>query len=68
MLSHRERSWVDFDGIINLIFEVVSKKFRFYCGYKNSLEKMLRVILSEKEGYTISEKAVSLEIAIGAHI
>lgn len=37
MMVHRERIWVDFDGLITLIEEIISKKFRLYCGYKNSL-------------------------------
>jgi hypothetical protein len=48
MLNHRERTWVDFDGLITMIEDVISKKFKLYCGYKNSLEKIIKVILSEK--------------------
>jgi hypothetical protein len=46
MMYPRERTWVDFDELIALIENVISKKFKLYCGYKNSLEKTLKVILS----------------------
>ena len=46
MLSHRERVWVNFDGLVTLIEEVISKEFEYYCGYKNPQEKLLKVILS----------------------
>ncbi len=66
MLAHQKFTWVEFDGLITLIEDTISKKFRLYSGYKNSLERILKVILSEKEAYTISQKAVSLEVAMGA--
>lgn len=53
MLCKKERKWVEFDNVINLIEFIIHRKFKNYTGYKNNKEKMLKVILVQNEGFTI---------------
>lgn len=68
MLVPRQRTFVEFSELVLLVDAAIADRFTFYPGMKNAHEKMLKVILDEKEIYTVSEKAIGYEIAFATGV
>jgi hypothetical protein len=54
---------VDFQDLIGKLEDIIGRKFHNYKGYKMNFEKILKVVLSENDSYSISEKSLSYELA-----
>lgn len=64
MLYRKERVWVDFVELLQIIDASLGKEIQHYAGYKGiTKEKLLKAILTEDEQIHIPEKALVYEIA-----
>jgi hypothetical protein len=62
-VSRRDRSWCEFEPLLSLIDDIICRKFKHYFGYKPNVEKKLKVILNEKEEFTIHEGSLVFELS-----